>query len=832
MTSRNSLLFTLAAGAVALQLLAGAADRGWPAAVELALGRAGTNRVELEAALGVVPAAQRESLQFLVEHMPDGDLRTLSATFLLDHVALAEEALANAPWRESIPRAIFLNDILPYASVNEPREAWGRIVREICVDLVKDCRTPGEAAQRLNERLFPLVKVKYSTQRRRPDQGPLETLESGLASCTGLSILLIDACRSVGVPARLVGTPNWVDKRGNHTWVEVWDQDWHFLGAAEPDPAGLDRGWFVGDASRALRDSRVHAIFASSFRRTGLTFPLVWARRSEEVPAINVTDRYTRKAATPEPEKTRLLVAVRESVGKQRVTAAVRLLDPTDPDFRAEGVSRDEGADTNDVLEFAVLRQRAYLIEAQFEGRQARLPFEGTTSATALITLELEAVSAPPEPTPTSPPPVAPAPSPVPPAPVAVLPAPVEALPAPAAPVPLKTRLSAGQVKALRTALAGYFAASPEKQATWIFPASLDRRLTRDEAAVRQLAWEAYRDAPIHEALAADFGQREVRFESHRSPYTLKAVGARPEGGWPLFIAMHGGGNAPARVNDQQWRVMQNYYRDQDSVTGYLYVALRAPNDTWNGFYDNYVYPLVANLIRQMVLFADVDPDKVFLMGYSHGGYGAFAIGPKMPDRFAAVHASAAAPTDGETTPRTLRNTVFTFMIGEKDLAYGRLTRCQAFDEAIQKLRGGRTHLYPVTMEFIAGNGHTGLPDRDKIRSMYPAVRNPVPFELTWTLTDPVIRHFYWLEVPEPGKQMEVDAVIRENRVTVTAKGVAAANVLLDSRLVNLGRPVIFEVNGLQTSRRLRPSLRILCETLVERGDPELAFSVKVPLDL
>ena len=50
------------------------------------------------------------------------------------------------------------------------------------------------------------------------------------------------------------------------------------------------------------------------------------------------------------------------------------------------------------------------------------------------------------------------------------------------------------------------------------------------------------------------------------------------------------------------------------------------------------------NLIRQFTVLGDVDPDKVYVMGYSHGGYGAFYIGPKIPDRFAAIHCSAAAP--------------------------------------------------------------------------------------------------------------------------------------------------------------------------------------------
>jgi len=70
-------------------------------------------------------------------------------------------------------------------------------------------------------------------------------------------------------------------------------------------------------------------------------------------------------------------------------------------------------------------------------------------------------------------------------------------------------------------------------------------------------------------------------------------------------------------------------------------------------------------------------------MGYSHGGYGAFAIGPKEPDLFAAIHASAAAPTDGETTPTTLRNTIFTGMVGGLDTMYGRRWRAQKFRDEI-----------------------------------------------------------------------------------------------------------------------------------------------------
>src|SRR5262249_33509673 len=155
----------------------------------------------------------------------------------------------------------------------------------------------------------------------------------------------------------------------------------------------------------------------------------------------------------------------------------------------------------------------------------------------------------------------------------------------------------------------------------------------------------------------------------------------KPDKGWALVIAMHGGGGAPKEVNDSQWKGMfERYYKDHPESGGYVYLALRAPNDEWNGFYDDAIVPLIDRLILQFVLFGDVDTDMVSILGASHGGYGAFVIGPKAPDRFYAIHASASAPTDGETMGENLRNTRFTYMVGSRDTAYGRAERCQKFE--------------------------------------------------------------------------------------------------------------------------------------------------------
>jgi predicted esterase len=455
-----------------------------------------------------------------------------------------------------------------------------------------------------------------------------------------------------------------------------------------------------------------------------------------------------------------------------------------------------------DFVTFELARDRAYEIATELDGKRAQREFRAGTNAQELVVLHLSNT-------------------------------PAYTLPSQACYMPPRVshELKPADAAKLGKALADYFAASTNQQAMWKFPRGLENLLRENETAVRHTAWEAYRSAPIHAELKSDFDARQVRFEKHLSPYTVKTVGTRPTNGWALFIAMHGGGNAPQALNDSQWRHMQIYYKDHPEAGGYLYVALRAPNNTWNGFYDTYVYPLIANLTRQFRLYGDIDPNKVFIMGYSHGGYGAYAIGPKMPDNFAAIHASASAASDGETTPKTLRNTIFTAMVGEKDTAYGRYERNQKFAAAVEKLRGDRKDIYPVRVDIIAGNGHTGLPDRDLIQPMYPAVRNPVPRELTWLQTDKVIRDFFWLRSEAPGKQREINAALRDNQLTVTTStNVTSATVLLDSRLVDFDKPVVTEVNGAKATHKLQPSLRVLAETLLRRGDPDLAFIAKIEL--
>ncbi len=361
----------------------------WPAATESALAAAGDNRSELVRALTGVPADQRESMQFLIDNMPAVDRTTLKADFLLRHVADAHQAMARAPWASLVPKDIFLNDVLPYASLNEARDGGRPRLRELAAPLIDGCTTPAEAAHVLNQKLFGVVNVRYSTTRKKPDQSALESMASGVATCSGLSILLVDACRAVGIPARVVGTPMWTNLRGNHTWIEVWDGGWHFAGAAEPDGAGLNRGWFVGDAAKADDSQPRHRIYASSFRKTGLSFPLVWDRRIDWVPAVNVTPRYTGAAPAEHAGTVRVLVRVLDRPGGRRLAARVEVTDPAAANRCWTGTSRDESADLNNILPFLLQPGAAYVLRIEHAGQTRTRPLTPGTDPEQIVTVVL-----------------------------------------------------------------------------------------------------------------------------------------------------------------------------------------------------------------------------------------------------------------------------------------------------------------------------------------------------------------------------------------------------------------------------------------------------------
>ena len=341
------------------------------ALIDRTIATAGDNAKELKKALKEVPRNEREGMAFLISYMPERDAKSLSADFLLENVQYAYKARAEFPWAKEVPDSVFLNDVVAYANLNENRESWRKDFYERFKKYVAPCKTMREAIDSVNKNVRDELLVDYNTKREKPDQAPYESMRQHMASCSGLSILLTDAFRAVGIPSRVAGTPAWHDDRGNHNWNEVWiDGQWRFTEYYPSDD--LDQSWFLTDAGKAIKEDVRKAIYAASFKPTGCYFPLVWDENIRYVHAENVTDRYTSlyRAQLSAMPADGSHVALRVMVFKDKDHAeasgdrVATNLDVFKGDKQLYG-GRSTGAtqDMNDVLTFNVEKNQQYIIK-------------------------------------------------------------------------------------------------------------------------------------------------------------------------------------------------------------------------------------------------------------------------------------------------------------------------------------------------------------------------------------------------------------------------------------------------------------------------------------
>ena len=301
------LLCGLAAVAIAIALIVWPSERYNPAndtALQEVIANS-SRAAELEALMAEIPAEHHKEMAFLLKNMPDFDREQMDLNLLRENVEYAHLAREKYSWAKRLPEDVYLYDVLPYHVVDEVRDSWRKELYEMFAPAVDTCKTMYDAVCAVNANIPRLTGVDYNTKREKTNQSPRESMRQGMASCTGLAILLVDAYRAVGIPARFAGTASWHDNRGNHSWTEVWlDGQWRVT--EYYFPSKLDHLWFMADASKADANDRTYAIYATRFGKADDWFPMVWAdgdvegRSVEELPqtvgAENVTEHYKKLA--------------------------------------------------------------------------------------------------------------------------------------------------------------------------------------------------------------------------------------------------------------------------------------------------------------------------------------------------------------------------------------------------------------------------------------------------------------------------------------------------------------------------------------------------------
>eukprot|EP00804_Cyclotella_cryptica_P009910 CCRYP_017348-RA/>CCRYP_017348-RA protein AED:0.00 eAED:0.00 QI:262/-1/1/1/-1/1/1/370/384 len=236
------------------------------------------------------------------------------------------------PWADAIPKDIYMEFVVPYAITNEPRTDYRQLVFESLRESLKKWERPTtnrlqmveqydiqgtikEVVKLINTRLWSILgrpnkPIVFQAGLTPRIYDPLSVIAYGHSSCTGLAVLLISALRTVGIAARLAGTPAWYgdEENGNHSWLEVYipgddGGQWIFLepspGIAEGDEDtanadDLDRDpckrWFC----KSDRFNGSTLVFATLYTRSELSlfYPMAWGVGDEGVIGLNRTDYY------------------------------------------------------------------------------------------------------------------------------------------------------------------------------------------------------------------------------------------------------------------------------------------------------------------------------------------------------------------------------------------------------------------------------------------------------------------------------------------------------------------------------------------------------------
>ena len=152
--------------------------------------------------------------------------------------------------------------------------------------------------------------------------------------------------------------------------------------------------------------------------------------------------------------------------------------------------------------------------------------------------------------------------------------------------------------------------------------------------------WEKYKKEEQANLLRIkEIKDKKMSFNGVTMRYDYSMTGAKPGSGRSLYIALHGGGSVPVGLNDSQWEHMKVYYKE--SIKEGIYVATRGVSNSWDLHFRPESYVLYDRLIENMILFEEVNPDKVYIMGFSAGGDGVYRIATSLADRWAAASMSA-----------------------------------------------------------------------------------------------------------------------------------------------------------------------------------------------
>ncbi len=352
----------------------------------------------------------------------------------------------------------------------------------------------------------------------------------------------------------------------------------------------------------------------------------------------------------------------------------------------------------------------------------------------------------------------------------------------------------------------------------------------------------------------------------------------RPDQSTGLIIFLHGGGRTTSRRAPRYYLNFPDEEEEDSSQLGDLFAATGmiavGPSAPWD---EDSAYrwcleeseEYLADVIHDCASRFNIDPDRVFLIGHSMGGFGAYHHIQRQPDRFAAVIANAGSWSLAywpviRGTPLCIVHGVRDAIRDERwhytDIEYARWT-----DKLLSRQK--------IEHVFFEHEGEHGVSEgKEYIRKYFESAGNvrresfpprvalasPVGFDEDYCFP---VEHNRWLTLDEAvdgsleydalltngaddfddwrlrhrrqkQRGASIDAVNRgDNTFVVTTRNVAQFTVWLHPRMVDVTKPVRIIVDGkVRFTGNVKPSLVTALESYQRRHDWGLIYPIKVEL--
>lgn len=353
--------------------------------------------------------------------------------------------------------------------------------------------------------------------------------------------------------------------------------------------------------------------------------------------------------------------------------------------------------------------------------------------------------------------------------------------------------------------------------------------LSESEATAHIKKYAEQRSAKLEQNRAAELKAKSITLDGKVMPFEYIKYGKQPKDGHSLYISMHGGGSAPARVNDQQWKNQIHLYKPKE---GY-YLAPRAATNTWNLWHEKHIDPMFDRIIEDFVALKGVNPNKVYLTGYSAGGDGTYQLATRMADRWAAAAMMAGHPN--ETQPDNLYNLPFFIQCGGKDKAYDRHIISKQWGEKLDKLEeehpGAYPHktiIYPEHPHWMDGKDAVAIP------WMAEKTRLTWPKHIVWLQDDVTVSRFYWLLNTSPEKGQLIQASVSGQTITLDTENVPSITLLLSDQLIDLNKEFVVKTKaGKQLFKgTVERSKEVIEKSLNQRYDPTTVATADLEIKL